>query len=616
MQNNVILDNRYELEQKIGEGGMAQVFRGRDRRLNRTVAIKVLHTIYANDPDFLDRFAHEAQVAASLSHPNIVNVYDVGQDGPTHYIVMEYVDGENLKTLINRDAPLPIARAVAIAEAIAHGLGAAHRFGLIHRDIKPQNIMVEPNGHVRITDFGIAKSHLSTARTQTGVTFGTADYISPEQARGEAVTARSDIYSLGVTLFEMLTGRLPFYGDNAVTVAMQHVGTPPPSPRAFNPQIPAQLEAIVLRTLAKDINQRPSNAEELARLLHAYQGWVGQETVLNPNLAYRVNEPVRVAPAMAASTGIPGNGSSTTGRTTIPPPRPAVVRAPRQQNPGCGIFVLGMLLLTGVLGLVLLFSSGTLDGLFSGGGGGSSPQAQSTPVPGITVTPTPTATPSATPTPTPALVQVPNIIGLSGDEARRLLTEAQLVPIENDPRYSETVPVNRVLEQGVAPDTDIEVGQSVNYTLSLGPQFISVPNLEQRRLDPARDEAIAAGFNVEVVEEASRTVSENFIIRQVPSAGARLVPGDTIQLTVSVGDKLRMPELTRRSEAEAKVILGQTDGLTWSSSDYQGRDRLPNFDTYFPGEVVSMAFANGQPIQGGQWIPHGSNIVLGVRAEE
>src|SRR5690349_9655630 len=273
-----ILNNRYELEQKIGEGGMARVYRGRDLRLNRRIAVKVLHSHYASDPGFLQRFHHEAQAAANLRHPNIVDVYDVGLDGDIHYIVMEYVEGSDLKALLARSGALPVEQAVAIAEAVANGLSAAHRVGLVHRDIKPQNIIVGPGGQVKITDFGIAKSALSTAMTETGVTFGTADYISPEQARGQPANPRSDIYSLGVTLFEMLAGRLPFVGDSAISVAMQHVSEEPPPPRMFNPRIPPQLELLVLRTLSKDPDERPATAQEFARLLGGWRNLGEQET--------------------------------------------------------------------------------------------------------------------------------------------------------------------------------------------------------------------------------------------------------------------------------------------------------------------------------------------------
>jgi serine/threonine protein kinase len=255
-----ILDDRYEVDRLIGEGGMARVYIGRDRRLNRRVAIKIPRPQYIDDADFLNRFRHEALAAASLAHPAIVDVYDVGQEGSIHYIVMEYVDGFNLKALLNREAPLTVDRAVKLAIQVALGLHAAHRAGLVHRDIKPQNIIVTADGHARITDFGVAKGRLSTAFTETGVAFGTVDYLSPEQAQGIAATAQSDLYSLGVVLFEMLSGRLPFSGDTAVAIAMKHASEPPPSLCALNPHVPLSLERIVFQLLAKDPAQRPQSA--------------------------------------------------------------------------------------------------------------------------------------------------------------------------------------------------------------------------------------------------------------------------------------------------------------------------------------------------------------------
>ncbi|MFL5803914.1 MAG: protein kinase domain-containing protein, partial [Roseiflexaceae bacterium] len=311
-----ILNNRYELEQKIGEGGMARVYRGRDTRLNRRIAVKVLHSHYASDPGFLQRFHHEAQAAANLRDPNIVDVYDVGLDGDIHYIVMEYVEGSDLKALLARSGPLPVEQAVPIAEAVAHGLSAAHRVGLVHRDIKPQNIIVGPGGQVKITDFGIAKSALSTAMTETGVTFGTADYISPEQARGQPATPRSDIYSLGVTLYEMLTGRLPFIGDGSIAVAMQHVAAEPPPPRMINPRIPPALEALVLRAMSKEPESRPASAQEFARLLGGWRDLGEQPTVVRP-----VAPRPAPRPAPAARPAPPT--SATTGRVNLPAARPS-----------------------------------------------------------------------------------------------------------------------------------------------------------------------------------------------------------------------------------------------------------------------------------------------------
>lgn len=608
---STLLDGRYELEQKLGEGGMAVVYRGIDRRLNRRVAIKILHSHYATDRDFLDRFQHEAQAAALLNHPNVVNVYDVGQDGTTHYIVMEYVEGTNLKTLINREGPLPIARAVTIAMAVAQGLAAAHKFGLIHRDIKPQNIMVRPDGHVQITDFGIAKSHLSTALTQTGITFGTADYISPEQARGEPATPRSDIYALGVTLFEMLTARLPFSADNAVAVAMQHVSAPPPALRQFNPQVPPQLEALVHRALAKDPSQRPANAEEFAHLLKNYRTISDQETTLNPQVVRYSQEPGLVRPAMPSL----GNGSPT-GRTPIAPPRPTITRAPRQEGSGCGLFVLGMVLLVGILGVVFLFTSGTLDDLFAGVVVSPTPPDRATPTQTVTITPGITPTPTITPTPAPALATVPDIIGRNESAARAALEQVRLVPVQEGQTHSDSVPENHVLSQSVAPGTQLVEGSTVGYTLSLGPRFISLPDFHQRHIESVRNEVAAAGLNLEISEEPSRTISEGFVIRQSPNPGARLSAGDTVRVVVSIGDRVQMPELTGRSEEEARAILANTDGLEWSYSDLQGPDRLPTFFQHRPGEVVSMSFPDGRPIQGGQWVPRGTRVVLGVRAPD
>ncbi|WP_322494680.1 protein kinase domain-containing protein, partial [Chloroflexus sp.] len=279
-----LLDGRYQIERLLGEGGMARIYLGRDLRLNRPVAIKIPHPHLMTDPDFLARFRHEAHAAAMVSHPNLVDVYDVGQDGNQHYIVMEYVAGSTLKQLINREAPFAIPRAVRIGEQIARGLHAAHRAGLIHRDIKPQNIIVTDDGQVRITDFGVAKSHLSTAMTETGITLGTVDYIAPEQAQGRPATPQSDIYALGVVLYEMLTGRLPFTGDTPVAVAMKHISEPPPPPRQYNPHIPAALEAIILRALAKDPALRQRSALELAEELRSYEQLVTQATVINPGV--------------------------------------------------------------------------------------------------------------------------------------------------------------------------------------------------------------------------------------------------------------------------------------------------------------------------------------------
>lgn len=621
-----VLNSRYALEQKIGEGGMATVYRGRDTRLNRPVAVKVLHSHYANDPDFLQRFQHEAQAAAILNHPNVINVYDVGQDGATHYIVMEFVDGENLKTMINREAPLRIADAVAIAEEVAKGLEAAHRVGLIHRDIKPQNIIVTPDKRVHIADFGIAKSQMSTAHTQTGTTFGTTDYISPEQAQGLAVSPQSDIYSLGVTLYEMLSGRLPFTGDTPVTVAMHHVTTPPPPIRQFNTQVPPNLEAMVLQAMSKEPQQRPASARAFAQTLAAYQNRADQDTVVQqaprqpppqqPSPHPHGAPPVAPAPPRAPAGQVGNKSSSSTApRSTIPAPRSSVGKAPRQGGAGCGIFVVGMLIMAGVLGLVLLFISGAFDSMLTG----IDRPPTSTPNPfeqtatatatDADVTTTPTLTPEPTRTSVP-LVMVPNIVGMSETEARNELIQRNLRPVNSGTtRHHDTIPEGAVVDQLVPPNTEKPEGHPVTYSLSLGREIvlIDVPDLTSRRLDSAQAEAERLGLNVSVTEEPS-TISEGFIIRQNPAPGLRVEAGDTVHLFVSIGDKVWMPNLMGISEEEAKLRLESTEGIFLSYVDYQGYDKIgQKYYEVVPGTVVSTVPDKDQ------WVPRGTGVTLGVR---
>lgn len=577
------------------------MYLARDLRLNRRVAVKVLHPHYTNDPDFLKRFRHEAQAAAILSHPNVVDVYDVGQDGDIQYIVMEFVDGTDLKKLITSEAPLAIDRAVAIAEAVAHGLEAAHRLGMVHRDIKPQNIIVDTQGHVRITDFGIAKSQFSTANTETGITFGTVDYLSPEQAQGQSATPRSDIYSLGVTLYEMLTGRLPFSGENTFSVAMQHVSAAPTPPRQFNAQIPPQLENLMLRALAKEPAQRPESAQEFARLLHNYRNLSQQETLYNPYLARRL--PVDQAQTRPATQG--SAGSNVTARNSMPPPRSKAAQAPRQQGFGCGVLVVGMVVLAGVLGLLMLFSTGALDGLFAVG--------QTSARPGVTASaPTALPTPSPTPTAVPKVL-VPNLVNLQEDAAQNLLRSANLLPVTTTAN-NDTVAKGVVIAQEPAPQTQLEPGKPVTFTVSLGPSLVPIelPDLTRRTLDLARRQAEQLKLAITVVEEPSQTVAEGFVIRQSPEPGLLVQPGYTVTLVVSIGDKVRFPDVVGRMRAEAEATLRTADGLTLVYVDEQGRDRLIDFDRFLPGEVVS-ALANGQPVRNGQFIPRGSEIVLGVR---
>jgi eukaryotic-like serine/threonine-protein kinase len=284
-----LISERYELEELVGTGGMSSVYRAHDRLLERDVALKVLHEHFTEEGDHVERFRREARSVAQLSHPNIVTVIDRGEQDGRQFIVFEYCDGENLKALIARKGPLPEREAVQLALQIARALGFAHEHGLVHRDVKPQNVLLNGDGETKVTDFGIARSlDVHGGLTQTGTVMGTSDYISPEQARGSRADAQSDIYSLGAVLYEMLTGEVPFPGDNFVSVALRHINEPPPSVRARRPELSPRLDAAVQRAMAKDPQDRFGSMDELCAELSASLGepatasWGAETMVVAP----------------------------------------------------------------------------------------------------------------------------------------------------------------------------------------------------------------------------------------------------------------------------------------------------------------------------------------------
>jgi serine/threonine-protein kinase len=265
-----LISERYELEELVGTGGMSSVYRAHDRLLERDVALKVLHEQFTADGDYVERFRREARSVAQLSHPNIVTVIDRGEQDDRQFIVFEYVAGENLKSLVEREGQLPEDEAIRLALQIARALGFAHEHGLVHRDVKPQNVLLNGDGQAKVTDFGIARSlDVKGGLTQTGTVMGTSDYISPEQARGSRVDAQSDIYSLGAVLYELLTGEVPFTGDNFVAVAMQHINAPPPSVRERRPDVSPRLDAAIRRAMAKEPSDRFGSMDELCAELSA-----------------------------------------------------------------------------------------------------------------------------------------------------------------------------------------------------------------------------------------------------------------------------------------------------------------------------------------------------------
>lgn len=312
------LNNRYRLAAQLGSGGMAHVYKAEDLALGRIVAVKVLRESLTADPEFLARFQREARAAASLSHPNIVTVHDIGQDRGRYYIVMEYVDGQNLKDLIRKEAPFPIERALDLAVQICAGVGYAHRAGIVHCDVKPQNVLVTPDGRAKVTDFGIARALSSATIPLSEAVWGTPHYFAPEQAAGKPPTPASDVYAIGVILYEMLTGRLPFDADSYTALALKHMHEEPPRLSQFNPHIPEQLESIVHKVLAKEPSARYRTAEQFGRILISYR----REALLTT-----AGRPV-IRPEEAPSVVRPPAPPTPSQRPEAGPVRPAPIRTP------------------------------------------------------------------------------------------------------------------------------------------------------------------------------------------------------------------------------------------------------------------------------------------------
>jgi eukaryotic-like serine/threonine-protein kinase len=497
-----VLGERYRLEASIGSGGMAQVFRGQDTTLDRQVAIKILAPQFARDPSFVERFRREAQAAARLNHPNIVNVYDTGVDGDTNYIVMEYVEGRTLAEYLARGGTLASRKAAEIAEKVAEALAAAHAQGVIHRDIKPANIMVTRDGRVKVMDFGIARLVAGPDTVeQTAAVLGTAAYLSPEQAQGQTVDARSDLYSLGIVLYEMVTGKPPFTGDSAMAVAYKHVQETPLPPSSLNADVPPRLDAVVMRALAKNPANRYQSAgefrDDLMRVI------AGQEVEATPLL-----------PAGAGATQV------------ISRPPPTAMMPPTQPDEGRKTW---MWVLIGALILLIL-------------GGGAYLLAQS--LLGDE----------------PASVTVPNVVGLPFEQASARLTALNLEvaePVEEVPVDPDVEP-GTVLEQAPLADALVEEGATVTLTIAKAPRTFPVPDLTGMTLEEAQITLEDANLTLGDQATEASDVPEGEIIRQEPAADKE-VPKDTpVDVVVSSGPEITtvsVPDVTCLSFGQAKAQL-------------------------------------------------------------
>ncbi|HEX7101055.1 MAG TPA: protein kinase [Nitrolancea sp.] len=638
------LNGRYRLDQLIGEGGMAVVYRGYDLVLGRVVAIKLLREQFGSDQNFLLRFNREAQSAARLTHPNIANVYDVGHDRDTHYIVMEFVNGPNLKDLIRRQGPFSVEGAAFILRQVADALDAAHRHGLVHRDVKPQNILVDENGQAKVVDFGIAKGLSDSNLTEAGTGMGTVHYVSPEQARGERATPASDIYSTGIVLYEMLTKQLPFDADTPVGVAMQHVSAVPPSPREFNPSIPPQVEDIVMRALAKDPDDRYPTASALAAALDHWEE-APNEVQSTRVLAGAAGGATRgVRPRGVAAAGGYGAGRGGARTATRPHPR----EQPFRDDVGCVTWLIGSAILIGLVGLVVLgFKLGDFSFLDPSGAGTATSTAQvSTPAPSASVpivvksptatptqtTPSPTAnatptgtgtpsasptatetpspTPTETPSPTPsatataATANVPNLNNSTLEQAQTAALPGEF-KINAQYAYSDVFPPNKIFNQDPQPATQAPRGSTINVTISLGPQFVTIPNLTGKPVGQAKGQLEDMGLKVTVVEQGSKTVPAGAVIGTDPSG--QVQNGSAVTLYASVGDQVQVPDVSKMPYQQGiskleSAGLSVTSATPQTCAQIQAQDSTFNCSTYPNGGIVSGT------LQWNSWVPRGSSI--------
>ncbi|HYV15198.1 MAG TPA: Stk1 family PASTA domain-containing Ser/Thr kinase [Conexibacter sp.] len=555
---DTLIDGRYKVLTRLGSGGMADVVCAEDQQLGRKVALKLLHRRFAEDAEFVERFRREASAAAGLQHPNVVGIYDRGEWDGTYYIAMEYLPGRTLKDVIRQDAPLDPVRAIDLTVQILKAARFAHRRGIVHRDLKPHNVIVDDEDRVKVTDFGIARAGASDM-TETGSILGTAQYLSPEQAQGHAVDDRSDLYAVGVILFELLTGHVPFDAESAVTIALKHVSEPPPVPSAFDPSVPPELETIALWALEKDPARRPRDADVFIAALE------------------EAREHVLAAEA-------PGQRTASFAPAALPfPPPPDTyatepVPAERRRRSRWWAWVLGALALAAIaLAVVLLVqphdktvprvvgqdAQSATAALHAAGfetdlvrTSSSSPVDQvlrQDPAGGAKAKKGATVT--LTVSGGPADVRVPAVAGLGQRKATARLQNAGLiVRVEHQPSDGELV--GHALGSSPPADTTVKPGSTVTLLVSSGPEQVTVPDVTGFPQAGAKQTLTGQGFVVTVVQQESDSADPGTVLRQTPAGDAQADPGATVTIVVAKApQQVAVPDVTGQTSAEAVDAL-------------------------------------------------------------
>ena len=559
-----VLNDRYEIHRRLARGGMAQVYLARDRSLDRPVAVKELVPEFAADPSFVERFRREAQAAANLSHPNVVGVYDWGAQDGTYFIVMEYVDGPSLSRVLRTDGPFHPRRAAEIATEVAAGLGFAHSRGVVHRDVKPGNVLLTRSGQAKVTDFGIARALSSPDEdlTQAGSVMGTATYFSPEQAQGLAVDPRSDLYSLGVVLYELVTGRPPFTGDTPLAIAYKHVQDEPARPSTMISGLPVSLEAIIMKLMSKRPDDRYSTAEDLRADLNRFLA--GEPTVAERDLV--------AAGAGAAAVVVSDEPATTVQAATVageavPPVAPPDEPTADEPKKRTWVFAVALVVGLALLGGALFWFTRSLEE-------------------GNEVT-------------------VPALIGLELDAATAALDEAGL-EAEVSRRPSDQFEPGIVMDQDPGKDEKVDSGTTVKLVVSSGPEIVEVPNVVLLTQTEATARLDEAGLTVKVTPREVAGAEPGYVVEQNPAPGTEVSPGDQVEIFVSVdAGTVLVPDVVGRPLAQAQTQI-QAAGLRFATATEQSSDSVA------AGSVISTDPAGGSSVERNSTV----NIVVSSGREQ
>ena len=632
----MIIGDRYEILEKIGTGGMSDVYKAKDHKLNRMVAVKVLKQEFSENANFVSKFRIEAQAAAGLMHPNIVNVYDVGEENGIYYIVMELVEGITLKKYIEKKARLSVKEAISIAIQVSMGIEAAHNNHIIHRDIKPQNIIISKDGKVKVTDFGIAKV-ASSSTINSSAAMGSVHYISPEQARGGYSDEKSDIYSFGITLFEMVTGTVPFDGDSTVSVAVQHIQDDIPAPSTIVDDIPVCMDKIILKCAQKKTERRYQNVSELLTDLKKALVIPDEDFVtMTPAYASGVKEE---APQQLDVQEVPGSAAEKKMVKPVPPVKQDEIERkaeqkvddeldrillddeePSRKKPARkhfdddldddfddddeyddiddegndkldkAIMFIGI----GIVTLIVVITVVVAVKLFAGGGFESTQEETSSSIAATTVAENPEDKDK---------VVVPSLVGKTEDEAKSALNSIGL-GYKAVKQSSSTIPEGKIISQGTTAGTKVAKNSTITLSISSGPESSLVPNVVGIDQVEAANALESAGFMVTVKKANSDTVEEGKVISQTPTAQSNSAPGTTVIITVSEGKaaskSVTVPNVVGLTEKEAKAKLEEL-GLVCEVKYQSSATNVKEGNVF------------GQSIKAGEKVTTGKTVTINVK---